>query len=57
LREKGADEELAAALADALSHRYYKGWGRLERPLIKGLNRLADWLPSLRATADAGGSR
>lgn len=46
LRAKGVDEDLAAALDDALNHRYYKGWGRLERPLIKGMNRLADWLPS-----------
>jgi len=46
LRAKGVDSDLALALNDALNHRYYKGWGRLEKPLIRGLNRLADWLPS-----------
>jgi hypothetical protein len=46
LRATGVDEELAAALNDALNHHYYQGWGRLEKPLIKGINRLADWLPS-----------
>jgi hypothetical protein len=46
LRAKGDDDELALALSDALNHRFYKGWGRLEKPLIKGMNRLAGWLPS-----------
>jgi hypothetical protein len=46
LRAKGVDDDLASALNDALNHRFYKGWGRLEKPLIKGMNRLADWLPS-----------
>jgi hypothetical protein len=46
LRAKGVDDDLALALNEALNHRYYKGWGRLEKPLIRGLNRLANWLPS-----------
>jgi hypothetical protein len=46
LRAKGVDDDLALALNDALNHRFYKGWGRLEKPLIKGMNRLANWLPS-----------
>jgi hypothetical protein len=45
LRARGVDDDLALALNDALNHRYYRGWGRLEKPLIKGMNRLADWLP------------
>ncbi len=49
LRAKGLDDALAFALNDALNHRFYKGWGRLEKPLIKGMNRLADWLPSRAA--------
>jgi hypothetical protein len=49
LRATGVDDDLASALNDALNRRYYKGWGRLEKPLIKGMNRLADWLPSLGA--------
>lgn len=46
LRAKGVDDDLALALNDALNRRFYKGWGRLEKPLIRGMNRLADWLPS-----------
>jgi hypothetical protein len=46
LRAKGLDDDLALALSDALSRRYDQGWGRLERLLIRGMNRLADWLPS-----------
>jgi len=46
LRAKGVDDDLASALNDALNHRFYKGWGRLEKPLLKGMNRLANWLPS-----------
>lgn len=46
LRAKGVDDDLALALADALNRRFYKGWGRLEKPLIKSMNRIADWLPS-----------
>jgi hypothetical protein len=46
LRAKGVDDDLASALIDALSRRYDKGWGRLEKRLIRGMNRLADWLPS-----------
>jgi hypothetical protein len=53
LRAKGVDEDLASALNDALNHRYYKRWGRLEKPLIKGMNRLADWLPSRRARSSS----
>jgi hypothetical protein len=49
LRATGVDDDLASALNDALNRRYYEGWGRLEKPLIKGMNRLADWLPSLGA--------
>jgi hypothetical protein len=30
LRAKGVDDDLASALNDALNHRFYKGWGRLE---------------------------
>jgi hypothetical protein len=46
LRAAGIDDELALALADALNRRFYQGWGRLEKPLIKGMNRIANWLPS-----------
>jgi hypothetical protein len=46
LRAKGVDDDLALALNDALNHHFYQGWGRLEKPLIKGMNRLANWLPS-----------
>ncbi|HEV8004184.1 MAG TPA: hypothetical protein VGP63_30245 [Planctomycetaceae bacterium] len=49
LRAKGVDDDLALALNDALNHRFYKGWGRLEKPLIKGMNRLAGWLSSRSA--------
>ena len=53
LRAKGVDDDLALALKDALNHRFYKGWGRLEKPLIKGMNRLADWLPSRGARSSS----
>jgi hypothetical protein len=46
LRARSVDDDLALALNDALTLRFYKGWGRLEKHLIRGMNRLADWLPS-----------
>jgi hypothetical protein len=46
LRARCVDDDLALALNDALNHRFYKGWGRVEKHLIRGMNRLADWLSS-----------
>jgi hypothetical protein len=51
VRAKGVDEDLALALSDVLNRRYHKGSGRLVRPLIRGMNRLADWLPTRSARA------
>jgi hypothetical protein len=54
LRAKGVDDDLASALNDALNRRYDKGWGRVEKQLIRGMNRLADWLPSRGAWSSRG---
>ncbi|HET6325676.1 MAG TPA: hypothetical protein VFG04_13435 [Planctomycetaceae bacterium] len=54
LRAKGVDDDLALALNEALSRRYDKGWGRLEKRLIRGMNRFADWLPSRGASSSRG---
>jgi hypothetical protein len=53
IRAKGVDDDLALALNDALNRRYYKGWGRLEKPLIRGMNRLAGWLSSRGARSSS----